>query len=205
MNKVEELFNQNSNPETFSRAYLDHLTQVISKVDVKEIAQFIEELQAARERNSTIYFIGNGGSAATASHFVNDISIGIKSWDKPYKALCLSDNIPGLTAIANDYGYENIFILPLKTHFKKSDLLVAISASGNSLNIIKAVEYANSLGAMTIGLTGFEGGKLRSISKISVHVPTQTGEFGPVEDVHMILDHLVHAYLMYDNMRKNPL
>ena len=140
--------------------------------------------------------MGNGGSAATASHFANDIAIGSKSWSKPFRALSLVDNIPTLTAIANDDGYEEIFVQQLKVQMVPGDVVVAISASGNSPNVVRAIEYANANGAFTVGVTGFDGGKLRDISRIGVHIPTTKGDYGHVEDVHMILNHLISAYLM---------
>jgi D-sedoheptulose 7-phosphate isomerase len=205
MNAVQEILRHQPTPESFAKSYLNHLSEVFGRMDTTEIARFIEVLLSARDRAATLFFIGNGGSAATASHFVNDISIGTRSWRKPFRAVCLSDNIAGLTAIANDYGYEDVFVLPLKTQLKEGDVVVAISASGNSPNVIKAIEYANLHGAVTVGLTGFDGGKLRKTAKLAVHVPTDKGEYGPVEDVHMILDHLVHAYLIDQCAREDQL
>ena len=203
MNSVEKLFNEHPDRADFARGYLSYLSKILAEMDTREIAAFIEALQGARDRGSMIFFIGNGGSAATASHFVNDICIGSRSWKKPFRAMCLSDNVAGLTAIANDYGYDEVFVLPLMAHMKSGDLVVAISASGNSANVVKAIEYANEHGATTVGLTGFDGGKLRKAAKITVHAPSNKGEYGPVEDVHMILDHLVGAYLMYSAAKEN--
>jgi D-sedoheptulose 7-phosphate isomerase len=196
MNNVERIYAEQSKPAGFARAYLDYVTQVMAALDDGEIAAFIDALADARERNARIFFIGNGGSAATASHFANDIAIGCRSWERPFRAMSLTDNVPILTAIANDYGYEHIFTLQLKTLMHPGDVVVAISASGNSPNVVQAVEWANAQGGTTVALTGFDGGKLRQIAKLAVHVPTLKGEYGPVEDVHMVLDHLVGAFLM---------
>ena len=200
MNRIEELYQTKSEPASFARGYLDYLSQLFASLDTKAIAAFIDVLAQSRERQARIFFIGNGGSAATASHFANDISIGARAWDRPYRAVSLCDNVSILTAVANDYGYEEIFTAQLKTQMSPGDVVVAISASGNSPNVVQAVEYANAHGAITVGLTGFDGGKLKVISQISVHVPCSTGEYGPVEDVHMILDHLVGAFLMQQNL-----
>jgi D-sedoheptulose 7-phosphate isomerase len=196
MNRVEELFEKNRSPVKFARGYLDYLAEVLSRMDEREIGAMIEELLRARERGARIFFIGNGGSAATSSHFANDVSIGSRSWDKPFRALSLTDNVPIMTAIGNDYGYDKIFVLQLKTLLQEGDVVVAISASGNSPNVLEAIEYANERGAVTIGLTGFDGGKLRLLARIGVHVATARGEYGPVEDMHMVLDHLIGAYLI---------
>jgi D-sedoheptulose 7-phosphate isomerase len=197
MNRIEKLYSEASQPAAFARGYLTYLWEIVSKLDENEIARFVDALLEARERDARIFFIGNGGSAATASHFANDIAIGCREWEKPFRAMSLTDNVPIITAVANDYGYEEIFVLQLKSLMKPGDVVVAISASGNSPNVVNALEYANERGAVTVALTGFDGGKLRQVAQRAVHVPTNKGEYGPVEDVHMILDHLVGGYLMH--------
>ncbi len=196
MNKIDELYQEKPQLPLFARGYLDYLSQVLAQLDATAIASFVETLLQARAREAQIFFIGNGGSAATASHFANDIAIGSRSATKPFRALSLTDNVAILTAIGNDYGYDEIFIRQLKILMHPGDVVVAISASGNSPNVIKAIEYANAQGAITVGLTGFDGGKLKELAQINVHAPTNKGEYGPVEDVHMILDHLAGAFLM---------
>ena len=114
--------------EIYAESYIRYLTEVLGKISTKEISDFIDSMIAASSRGSSIYFIGNGGSAATASHFVNDISIGTKSMDVPFRAISLCDNQPVITAIANDYGYEYIFSQQLAVLLKKDDVVVAISA-----------------------------------------------------------------------------
>lgn len=195
-NQLEQLFETSPQPAVFARGYLTYLARVLAALDEKAIAAFIGALVDARDRGAHIFFIGNGGSAATASHFANDIAIGSRSWKKPFRALSLVDNIPVLTAVANDYGYDEIFTAQLKLFMKPGDVVVAISASGNSPNVVKAVEYANAEGATTVGLTGFDGGQLKRIAKMGIHVSTQKGEYGPTEDAHMVLDHLVGAFLI---------
>lgn len=196
MNRVEQIYQDQPRPSGFARSYLDYVGELLGKLDADSIGHFIDALVDARQRDAQIIFIGNGGSAATASHFANDIAIGPRAWDKPFRAVSLTDNVAVITAIANDHGYEQIFVLQLKTVMRPGDVVVAISASGNSPNVVKALEYANEHGATTIGLTGFDGGLLKKVAKISVHVPTAKGEYGPVEDAHMVLDHLVGAFLL---------
>ena len=195
MNKIEQFYRENTEASAFAQAYLRYLSEVLAKLDLSAIALFIETLVQARERGARIFFMGNGGSAATASHFANDIAIGSRSWAKPFRALSLTDNLASITAISNDSGYEEIFTQQLIVQMQHGDVVVALSASGNSPNVVKAVEYANANGAVTVALTGFDGGELKRIAKVNVHVPTNKGEYGPAEDVHMILDHLVGAYL----------
>lgn len=195
MNKLTELFQGRPAPAEYARRYLQYAQELLGSVDHAQVAAFIDALLETRARGKRIYFIGNGGSAATASHFANDLAIGTRSWTCPFRVMSLTDNVALLSALANDYGYDGIFAAQLRVLMEAGDLVVAISVSGNSPNILTAVEWAKANGAGTIGLTGFDGGKLRQMVDIVVHVPTRTGEYGPVEDVHMIFDHLVATYL----------
>lgn len=194
MNQLDKIFSKNS--KEFAVSYIDYLNKILKSIDVNEIAKFIETILDAREREATIFFVGNGGSASTASHFANDLCIGTKSIGKPFRVLSLTDNQPLLTAVANDFGYEEIFVRQLKIYGRPGDVLVGISASGNSQNIIDAFMYANSNEIKTVGLTAFDGGKMRKIAKEGIHVQTDMKEYGPAEDAHMVLDHLVVSYLM---------
>ena len=196
MKNIEKIYNNSSNPSEYISAYLKHLTQILSELDLSSIEKFIGLLLSARKEGKNVYFIGNGGSAATASHFANDLAIGTRSKKLPFKVMSLTDNSSVITAIGNDYGYEQVFVKQLEACLGSGDLLVAISASGNSPNILKAVEYTKENNGITIGLTGFDGGELKKIVDHVIHVPTVKGDYGPVEDVHMILDHVVGNYLM---------
>lgn len=198
-NNLDTMFKKAGDPKDFARSYLEYLGKLLRKLDVSEIAEFIDIIRQAQEEQRRIFFIGNGGSAATASHFANDLSIGVRNWNKPIRAIALTDNIAVITAVANDYGYDDIFLLQLKAQADKGDVLVAISASGNSKNLIRAVEYGNSSSMTTISLTGFDGGELKNLTQKNVHVDSELGEYGPVEDLHMVLDHLVGTYLMLQN------
>lgn len=204
MNKIDELTALHAgDPAGYARAYLDYLGSCFQSIDSAAVEAFIRLLLAARMSGNTVFFIGNGGSAATASHFANDISIGTRTGDdKPFRAVSLTDNVAVMTALANDEGYDRMFVDQLRVHLREGDSLVAISASGNSPNLIEAVDYARTRGATVVGLTGFDGGKLRERSDISLHVPTAKGEYGPVEDVHMIFDHLVGSYLIAEVKRQ---
>jgi D-sedoheptulose 7-phosphate isomerase len=183
-------------PATFAAAYIKYLQSILGSLDTAEISRFIGTLLAARDRGATIFFIGNGGSAATASHFANDLAIGTNEYEKPFRAVSLTDNVPLITAIGNDFGYEEVFVRQLRILGKKGDLLIAISASGNSANLLRAFEYAQASGIKTIAITAFDGGKMKALADDGIHVPTGLKEYGPAEDTHMVLDHLVGAYLM---------
>lgn len=194
MNNLDRFFTLDA--AQFARHYLSYLGEVLQSIDPEAIARFVEILQEARENGSTVYFIGNGGSAATASHFANDLSIGTNSYEKPFRVISLTDNQAIITAVGNDFGYEEIFVRQLRVLGKSGDVLVAISASGNSLNLIRAIEYAASIEIKTVAITAFDGGRMKQMADEVVHVPTGPQEYGPAEDAHMILDHLVGAYLI---------
>jgi D-sedoheptulose 7-phosphate isomerase len=197
VNRIEQLQRDRPLAADFARGYLDHVRDVIGGIDVHEVATLVDALLGARERGARIFFVGNGGSAATASHFANDVAIGSRSWDRPLRAMSLTDNIAAMTAIANDYGYDQMFVRQLQALMTPDDVVVAISASGNSPNVVKALEYANAAGAVTVAITAFDGGDLRRIARLSVHVPTARGEYGPAEDAHLVIDHLIGAYLLH--------
>jgi D-sedoheptulose 7-phosphate isomerase len=194
MNNIDKFFSRSS--EIFSKKYFEYLGSVLNNIDTGEIKQFIQTLLDARERNASIFFIGNGGSAATASHFANDLAIGTNQFSKPFKVFSLANNLPIITAVGNDFGYDSIFLKQLEVYAQSGDIVVGISASGNSQNLISAFEYANELGVKTIAITAFDGGQLKEMANENIHVPTGIGEYGPAEDAHMILDHLIGSYLM---------
>jgi len=191
----QTLFDNSKNASSFADDYIKYLTRILSEIDSEEISNFIDILLDARKRDATIFFMGNGGSAATASHFANDIGIGTHSQEKPFRAISLTDNSPIITAIANDIGYENVFLKQLQMLMQSGDVVVAISASGNSENLIKAVRYAGQNGGITFGITAFDGGELKKMTKHGIHIGTGFKEYGPAEDAHMLIDHLVGAYL----------
>lgn len=196
MSTLDRLYDTSPAPCDYASAYADHLSSMLKQLDIATIGRVIEMFLAARETGNRIFFCGNGGSAATASHFANDIAIGTRSPQKPFRAVSLTDNVAVITAIANDDGYDHIFVQQLQTLMEPGDLVVAISASGNSQNVVAAVEYANAHGNPTIALTGFDGGKLKVAATVTIHINSLKGDYGPVEDMHMVLDHMIGSYLM---------
>lgn len=170
--------------------YIELEIEVLRKLDVDQINKALNLLDETRLHKGRIYICGNGGSAATASHFQNDFNKGVSEYiDIPFRFHCLNDNVATLMAIANDIGYEEVFRFQLRGNLEPGDILVAISGSGNSPNVIHAVEYAKSLGNQIIGLTGYTGGKLKELSDISLHAPVMSMQV--TEDIHMIFDHLI--------------
>ena len=180
--------------QDFSHHYLEYLSSLIAQLDRESIAKFADLLLASRDSGSTTFFLGNGGSASTATHFVNDVSLGSRQFEKPFRAISLCDNQAVITAIANDDGYENIFLQQLQTLATAGDTIVCISASGNSKNLIKAIEYARENNIYVVGLTAFDGGYLKDNCDLNIHVPTKIGEYGPAEDLHMVICGLVGSY-----------
>ncbi len=195
--KLVSFFTKNKNASEYLKDYSIYLKKLLEELDYHVIEDVLNCLLRARENSSTIFFAGNGGSAATATHFSQDLSeISRKTGKKGFKCVSLNDNAPSITALANDYGYENIFSGQLEEIFTKNDLLVVISASGNSPNIINAVEFAKKVQGTTIGLVGFDGGRLSKLCDYVIHVPTNKYEYGPVEDLHLVIAHMLTSYIL---------
>jgi D-sedoheptulose 7-phosphate isomerase len=204
MDTLARILEQSNDVIEFSEAYGRYLSGLLSRLDAKAVGRLVEELEQARERQQTVFFIGNGGSAATASHMANDLGVGTRASEtgKPLRALALTDNVAAMTAIGNDSGYDNLFLYQLRIHYRPGDKLVAISASGNSPNLLAAAEWVKQRGGTVIGLVGFDGGKLKTLCDVVIHVETEKGEYGPVEDIHMIVDHLVYTWLLNKGLAK---
>lgn len=170
--------------------YLLGLTEVIKKLDIQEINQTMNTILQKYEDEATIYIFGNGGSAATASHYVCDFNKGVSlDRKKKFRFICLNDNVPTVMAIANDLSYDDIFSVQLDGKVKKEDLIIAVSGSGNSKNVINGVKKAKEAGCTVVGITGYDGGMIKELSDYYLHVDID--DMQKVEDVHMIFDHLM--------------
>jgi D-sedoheptulose 7-phosphate isomerase len=194
LNALDRAFTKDA--AQFADRYFTHLKAVLDGIDRGAVARFAATLLDARARGATLFFIGNGGSAATASHFANDLAIGTRSRSRPFRVVSLTDNVAVMTAIGNDFGYDDIFSRQLRALAQPGDVLVGISASGNSPNLVAAFEFAAGAGLHTVALTAFDGGRMKAMAAESLHVPTEPGEYGPAEDAHLILNHVVGNYLM---------
>ncbi len=178
--------------------YLNDEIEVVKSLDINVIDQIMNEIKASQERGGHIYICGNGGSAATASHYCCDFNKGVSGdSEKDTNFICLSDNTPTITAIANDISYDEVFSYQLRNRIKPDDLLFVISGSGNSKNIVRAMEAAKEKGNKIIGLCGYSGGKVKEMSDICLHVNVNNMQI--VEDVHMMLDHCMMFILAYCN------
>jgi D-sedoheptulose 7-phosphate isomerase len=175
-------------------AYFEKLKRTLDLVSRDELDNFLALLLDALDRGCHVFIMGNGGSSSTASHFVADFNKGLSLGKKKrFRFSCLSDNTATITAYANDLSYDDIFVEQLRNFLEPQDLVIAISGSGNSRNIINAVEYANAVGAATLGLTGYDGGALKKLAGHSVHIPID--DMQVTEDLHMVLDHMAYAIL----------
>jgi D-sedoheptulose 7-phosphate isomerase len=173
-------------------SYLQDFSNLLRLLDEKAVARIVQRLTEARAAGATIYVAGNGGSAAIASHWVNDLGKSTKgSVHRPMRVMCLSDNVPWLTALANDEGYERVFAGQLENFARPGDVLVVISSGGNSMNLVRAVELAKSRAMSTIGLLGFDGGVLRKQVDDYILLETEKGAYALVEPGHDMLCHLL--------------
>jgi D-sedoheptulose 7-phosphate isomerase len=175
---------------SFAEQYKTELLQTIDRIDLAKVQQAIEWFEEAREQGRRIFVCGNGGSASTASHFACDMVKGA-SYNRParFRIMALTDSLPTLTAYSNDVSYEAVFVEQLKNFAEPGDLFMGISGSGNSPNVIRAMEYASSAGCRTIALTGRDGGKLGPLAQLNLQVGVP--HMGRIEDAHMIICHMI--------------
>ena len=172
--------------------YLHSFESLLRQVDLNALERIVQHLRKARDSGATIYVAGNGGSAATASHWVNDLGKATKAAGRgPMRVMSLSDNVSWLTALANDEGYERVFSGQLENFAREGDVFIVISASGNSPNLLRAVELASTRGVLTIGFLGFDGGALKDKVDECLWLRTEKGAYGLVESGHALLCHVL--------------
>jgi D-sedoheptulose 7-phosphate isomerase len=185
---------------TFLDSYLDETRRLIAALDRAAISAALDALKRAHAANGRVFFCGNGGSSATAAHMVNDlVKMPMTMGKKALRAVNLSDNVPLLMAVSNDIEYADAFVVPLKAFFEPGDVVIGISASGNSENVLRAVRYANEHGGVTIGLCGFKGGKLRELAQTAIYVKNE--HYGQVEDAHCVVCHCL-AYWFLETLKQ---
>ena len=187
----------------FIDSYLRRTSDSIANLDHASIINFGKKIMETIEKNKTVFFVGNGGSASTASHYVNDLltaytyeqSAGRPFTNKKAKAYSLTENTGVVSGLANDFNFENVFVNQLRTISEPGDLLVVISASGNSVNLLNAVKFANENGIFTVAIVGFDGGKVSQLANMVIHAKTNVGDYGPAEDVHLVINHVTTAFI----------
>jgi D-sedoheptulose 7-phosphate isomerase len=188
-----------SSEQAVIREYLSAFDEVVRAIDIDALTRIVERLRRARDAHRTVFIAGNGGSAATASHLANDLGKAAKHVSRlPFRVMSLADNASWLTALGNDEGYERVFAGQLENFASPGDVLIVISASGNSPNLVQAVELAQTRGVETIGLLGFDGGKLLDQVDEAVWVKTEPGQYGVVETAHTLLCDIVTTCLIAD-------
>ena len=172
------------------KEYFDQESELSATLDLARVEKMISVLEHARADGRRVFVFGNGGSAATASHFACDLGKGTIQPNLPrFKILCLNDNMPILSAYANDVGYDVVFSEPLVTHSQRGDIAMTFSASGNSPNVVKAIQAARERELVTIGLTGFDGGKLQNLVDVQINIPSRS--YGHIEDLHLAICHAI--------------
>jgi len=175
---------------TTLREYLSKLQSAVEALDPNKFETLVDVLLEKMKKKRRIFVAGNGGSASTSQHWALDLGLSTSIYsDKRMAIVSLTDNPGVITAIGNDLAFNDIFVEQLKSLATKGDVFIAITCSGNSQNVVKALEYANSAGLFTVALTGFDGGQAQKTSQLNLHVPTQKGEYGVVEDMHLIINH----------------
>jgi D-sedoheptulose 7-phosphate isomerase len=185
---------ENALNNQFSLEYLNQLKDLLDVFPHEHFDEIGKVLISAYDKEKQIFIMGNGGSGSTASHFACDINKGCCfDVEKKFKVICLNDNIPTMLAYANDVSYDKVFVEQLKNFLQPGDVVIGISGSGNSENVLQAVSYAKEKGAKTIGLTGFDGGKLSHM--VDMPLIAAVNDMQKVEDVHMIVVHMLMQYL----------
>lgn len=177
----------------FSEKYINYLTSILNALDLKKLEKISKVFEVVKKKNKTIFVFGNGGAAATAITMSNDLGFDVMKKSKSkktFKIKCLNENQSVITAIANDTGYENILINQLKIYYQKGDIILLLSASGNSKNLITAAKWLKQKKAKIYGFLGFDGGKIKKFCDEYILVKSQKGDYGPVEDVQLIINHI---------------
>jgi len=181
----------------FPQLYKDELLQAITSIDLEKVSQAIQLLSRARDEGRRIFVCGNGGSASTASHFATDLVKGASYGRTPrFRILALTDSLPTITAYSNDVSYECVFVEQLKNFAEPGDVVIGISSSGNSPNVLRALEYGNSIGCRTIALSGRDGGRLGPLAQLNIQI--SHAHTGRIEDLHMVVLHMI-GYCFMEN------
>jgi D-sedoheptulose 7-phosphate isomerase len=193
---LKQLYASSASTPDYMRGFTTHMSAMIAAMDADALARVAELVEAASESGRTVFVMANGGSAAVASHFVNDMGVNsLVGGRRGFRVVSLTDNVESVTAVANDAGYDNVFLFQLQCMMEPGDLVIGLSVSGNSENIVRAIAYANANGAHSVGLCGFDGGRLAREAATVMHFPSTRDEYGPVEDAFSVVFHAVSGYL----------
>jgi D-sedoheptulose 7-phosphate isomerase len=193
---LEKIFKEATTPASYVAGVIGRMSTLLAALDCAAIARVVDVIEQAGDNRRAIYLVANGGSAAVASHFVNDLGVNCWVEGRPgFRVFSLTDNVASITAVANDLSYSDVFARQLEGLVQSGDVVIGLSVSGNSENITKAIDVANRAGAVTVGLCGFDGGKLSKTAQHVVHIPSTRDEYGPVEDLFAVVAHTISGWI----------
>jgi len=201
MSKTKKFFENNNNFNDFYYFYIEYLNKILSNIDLDKLNALKERIKKIKGDNATIFTIGNGGSATTASHIATDFSFANRNALHDFKCISLCDNLGLITAVGNDTSFDDIFTVQLERLATKKDLVIFISGSGNSQNLISAANFCKSKSIDTAGFLSFDGGKLLSLLDYPILFKSELGDYGQAEDCHLILNHIIANYFRFKNNR----
>lgn len=197
MSIIKKSFESSTNFNEFLNKYIDVYVDAVKRLQSHDFSPFMDQIYKCHAEGKKIIVFGNGGSAANAIHLSTGFSFITRSWERPLKSISLSSDPILLTSLANDFSFEDVFYRQLQVHLEPGDLVLALSVSGKSKNVLKAVRYARDCGNTVIALTGSDGGELKGLSDIAVHIASDETLFGVTEDIHMVLGHALTYFLEY--------
>ena len=197
MSVIEQAYKQSQDFNGFLARYLDYYTEILGQLREQDFTPVLEALLEAHQQDKKIIIMGNGGSAANANHLSTGLSYITRTWERPLRSISLSNDALLITSLANDFSFADIFYRQLQVHLQPGDVVIALSVSGQSANVLKGLEYARSKGNTCLGLTGRDGGQLKALVNHVVHIKTPQALFGVTEDIHMVLGHALTYYLEY--------
>lgn len=193
---LDDLYEGAASAGDYVAGFRDRFVEMVRSLDVSGATEVIRILEQVDGSDRSVYVLGNGGSAAVAAHWVNDLGVNSLVDNRTgFRVYNLADNPSALTAVGNDAAFEDIFLAQLRSYLRPGDVVIALSVSGNSANVIKAIQYASQAGAETIAFTGMNGGELKTLANVSVHVQSDVDEYGPVEDMFSVFMHIATGYI----------
>lgn len=193
---LKDFFLATEDVETYMGSVRTLMAAMVMELDIEGVARLTKAVEETRASRRTVFTLGNGGSAVVASHFVNDMGVNsLVEGVQGYRVVSLADSVACITAVANDASFDEIFVRQLRCHLEPGDLCIGLTVSGNSDNVVRALEYANENGGKTFAISGFSGGRAADVAQDRIHVPSSLDEYGPVEDAFSVVFHMVSSWL----------
>jgi D-sedoheptulose 7-phosphate isomerase len=194
--KLKEFFSATDDVAAYTRSVAELMAAMVSAIDLEGVARLTQAVEETKDHDGTIFTFGNGGSAVVASHFVNDMGVNsLVDGKRGYRVISLADSFACVTAVANDVTFDEVFVRRLRCDMQTGDLCIGLSVSGNSENVVRALQFAKDHDGRTFAISGFDGGRVREASDDSIHIPSSLDEYGPVEDAFSIIFHMVSSWL----------